>query len=286
MKGIIGRTLATLLLAPGLPMMAILAVCVRLSSPGPAVYRQSRVGRNGRVFVMYKFRTMIPDAEAQTGPAWSCVDDPRITRLGRVMRRLHMDELPQLFNVLKGEMNLIGPRPERPEIVDVLATKIPPYRERLRIAPGITGLAQINLPPDTDLDDVRRKLMLDLAYIHDLSPILDLRIFLCSVLRIVGVPGEVAMQMMRLQRKVPLPGAGMYSEDPQSVSFGINASNGVIGSNGLDVSNGSDGSKAAGAAVTSTLGRHTASRNGQERHAENRNGSDPSQARKRNDIVD
>jgi hypothetical protein len=151
---------------------------------------------------MYKIRTMRNDAEAATGPVWARAGDPRVTPLGRVLRKLHLDEFPQLFNVLRGEMALIGPRPERPEFSQHLTLKIPHYQERLTVLPGITGLAQINLPPDTDLDSVRRKLTLDLEYIATARFLLDLRMFMCTAVRLVGIHGELAMRMFALKRNV------------------------------------------------------------------------------------
>jgi lipopolysaccharide/colanic/teichoic acid biosynthesis glycosyltransferase len=204
-KGIVDRALAALLLLPGLPIIGLLAALVRITSPGPGIFRQVRVGKDGRIFTMYKIRTMRDNAEAKTGPAWTQQADPRVTRLGRVLRKLHLDEFPQLFNVLKGEMSLIGPRPERPEFVHVLAEQIPDYLNRLAVLPGITGLAQINLPPDTDLDSVRRKLVLDLDYIAKAGLLLDLRMLLCTMLRLMGIPGAHVTWLFRLQRVVDLP---------------------------------------------------------------------------------
>lgn len=194
------RFVAALLLIPGLPLMACVVLLVRLTSRGPAVYRQIRVGKNGRTFHMYKFRSMRIDAEAMTGPAWTLENDPRITRVGHILRKLHLDELPQLFNVLKGEMNLFGPRPERPEFTHVLSKEIPGFLDRLTVLPGITGLAQINLPPDSDLNSVRRKLVLDLEYIETADLLLDIRMFACTLLRLIGLPGILAMKVMRLER--------------------------------------------------------------------------------------
>lgn len=205
-KGLLDRMAAALLLIPGLPMIAVLVVLVRLTSRGPGIFRQSRVGQGGRVYMMYKIRTMRQDAEATTGPVWTQVHhDPRITFLGRILRKLHLDELPQLFNVLKGEMSLIGPRPERPEFVKVLAREIPGYLDRLAVPPGITGLAQINLPPDTDLDSVRRKLILDVEYIQTAGVGLDFRMFLSTFARLFGLPGYKVMRLLGLRRKVTLP---------------------------------------------------------------------------------
>jgi hypothetical protein len=152
---------------------------------------------------MYKIRTMYEDAESRFGPEWTQKNDPRITPIGRWLRKLHLDEFPQLWNVLLGEMNLIGPRPERPEFTRVLAKEIPNYLDRLLVAPGITGLAQINLPPDMDLNSVRRKLVLDLEYIQHANPLLDLRMFTSTLLRLLFIKGDFAMKMMGLERDVP-----------------------------------------------------------------------------------
>jgi hypothetical protein len=160
---------------------------------------------------MYKIRSMVIDAESKTGPIWSSSNDPRITRLGKWLRKLHLDELPQLFNVLQGQMSLMGPRPERPEIADQLATYIPGYGRRLAVKPGITGLAQINLPPDVTLHCVRRKLVLDLQYIREAGLILDIRMLLCSVLRMFGISGETATSWMRLGRVPEVPDAWMQA---------------------------------------------------------------------------
>ena len=204
-KGMFDRVAAAALLIPGLPMIAVLVLLIRLTSKGPGIYRQKRVGADLRTYTMYKLRSMRSDAESKTGPVWSAVGkDSRVTVLGHWLRKLHLDELPQLFNVLRGEMSLIGPRPERPEFVQVLSESIPRYCERLRVAPGITGLAQINLPPDTDLASVRRKLVLDLEYIESAGLLLDVRVFLCTFLRIIGIRGELAMQVMSLRRAVQI----------------------------------------------------------------------------------
>ncbi|MCO6457135.1 MAG: sugar transferase, partial [Pirellulaceae bacterium] len=174
-KGLLDRLTAAVLLVPGLPLLGLLIVLVRATSRGPGIYRQVRVGKDGREFTMYKLRSMRQDAEAGTGAVWSTSHDNRVTPLGRFLRRSHLDELPQLFNVLWGEMSLIGPRPERPEFVCVLEEQIDGYRDRLAVPPGVTGLAQINLPPDTDLTSVRRKQVLDLLYIDTASAWLDCR---------------------------------------------------------------------------------------------------------------
>ena len=208
LKSILDLALAILLLIPGLPLIGLLMVVVRLTSRGPALYRQVRVGQGGGScqFQMYKLRSMRLDAEAGTGPVWSAPGaDPRITPVGYWLRRLHLDELPQLFNVLKGEMSLVGPRPERPEFVVVLAEKIPGYLDRLQVLPGITGLAQVNLPPDTDLDSVRRKLVLDREYVASAGLLLDLRIMLGTGLRVLGFRGPRFLRLLGLERTVTLP---------------------------------------------------------------------------------
>jgi lipopolysaccharide/colanic/teichoic acid biosynthesis glycosyltransferase len=213
-KRCLDRLMAAMLLIPGLPLIGILILLIRLTSRGPGVFRQKRVGKDGQVFWMLKLRSMRVDAEAKTGPVWTANgQDPRITRLGRVMRLLHLDELPQLFNVLWGEMSIIGPRPERPEFVNVLRREIPGYMDRLAVQPGVTGLAQINLPADTDLDSVRRKLLLDREYINTASLLLDLRIALCTVLRMMGLRGGHAVRWLRLQRSVVLPAAVEMPQD-------------------------------------------------------------------------
>jgi lipopolysaccharide/colanic/teichoic acid biosynthesis glycosyltransferase len=192
------------MIVPATPVILICILLVRLSSRGPAIYKQQRVGLRGRVFTMYKIRSMRIDAEAN-GPAWAAVgEDPRVTWIGQWLRKLHLDELPQLFNVLRGEMSLVGPRPERPEFVEVLSERIPGYEYRLNVLPGITGLAQVNLPPDTDLDSVRRKLELDRLYIQTETLWLDLRIVAATALRVVGLRGGKAVALLGLRRKVEL----------------------------------------------------------------------------------
>ncbi len=203
-KGRLDRCLAAILLIPGIPIIALLVVLVRLTSRGPGIYRQVRMGKDGQHFNMFKIRTMRVNAETETGPVWTQKRDPRVTLLGHVLRKLHLDEFPQLFNVLRGEMSLVGPRPERPEFVCVLAKSVPGYLNRLSVEPGITGLAQINLPPDTDLDSVRRKLSLDMEYIERAHGSLDLRMLFCTLVRLTGIPGELAMRMFGLRRDVHL----------------------------------------------------------------------------------
>lgn len=156
-----------------LPLMLISALAVKFSSPGPVLYRQKRVGQDGAVFTLYKFRSMYVDAEARTGAVWATKDDPRITPVGRILRKLRLDELPQFFNVLRGEMSIVGPRPERPEFVQALSEQIPYYRQRHCVKPGITGWAQINYKYGDSHEDTIRKLEYDLYYIKNMSQSLD-----------------------------------------------------------------------------------------------------------------
>jgi lipopolysaccharide/colanic/teichoic acid biosynthesis glycosyltransferase len=188
--------LASLLAVPGLPLIALAALVVKLTSRGPAFYTQTRVGVDGRLFTIWKIRSMIHNCESLTGPRWSMPGDPRVTRIGAFLRASHIDELPQLLNVLRGEMSLIGPRPERPEFVPELERELPGYWQRLTIRPGVTGLAQVQLPPDSDLTSVRRKLAHDLYYIRHLSPWLDLRLLVCTALHTLGLPFGVAGKLL------------------------------------------------------------------------------------------
>jgi sugar transferase (PEP-CTERM system associated) len=165
----------------GAPLMLLTALAVKLTSRGPVLYRQRRVGINGRVFTVYKFRSMYVDAEARTGAVWASKDDPRITPLGKWLRKLRLDELPQLWNVLKGDMSIVGPRPERPEFVEMLALQIPYYRQRLAVKPGITGWAQINHKYGDTLVDSMIKLEYDLYYIKHLAPALDFYIIFHTI---------------------------------------------------------------------------------------------------------
>ena len=203
-KSVFDRVAAAMLLIPGLPLTAVLMLLVKLESTGPGIFQQTRVGKHGRLFTMYKLRTMRNDAEEQSGAVWSQEDDPRITRLGRLLRKTHLDELPQLVNVLRGEMSLVGPRPERPQFVIVLSEKIDGYVNRLSTAPGVTGLAQINLPPDADLDSVRRKQILDVEYVNSASVWFDARILLYTCLRLFGLQSETLLSLLQLRREVHL----------------------------------------------------------------------------------
>jgi len=163
------------------PLMAILAALIRLESEGPALYRQERVGQDGRSFQMLKFRSMVREAEDDSGPVWAQDNDPRCTAVGRVLRPLHLDELPQLWNVLRGEMSLVGPRPERPQLTAEFARTMPAYARRLVVKPGITGWAQVNQGYDREMDDVRRKLEYDLYYVKHAGTLFDVAILLRTV---------------------------------------------------------------------------------------------------------
>jgi lipopolysaccharide/colanic/teichoic acid biosynthesis glycosyltransferase len=187
-KVVLDLCLGALLLILCSPVVLMAALAVRVSTPGPAFYTQTRVGKGGRLFRIYKLRTMYHNVEKVSGIRWSTPGDSRITRLGQFLRRTHIDELPQLINVLRLEMSLVGPRPERPEIIPVLEEKLPNYRTRLQIRPGVTGLAQLRLPADTDIPGVRRKLIYDLHYIREIGPWLDIRLMGCTVLKMTGVP--------------------------------------------------------------------------------------------------
>jgi sugar transferase (PEP-CTERM system associated) len=173
LQSLYSMTIALVGAAVMAPVMLLVAALVRITSPGPALFRQQRVGKNDVVFTLYKFRSMYRDAEASSGAVWAKQDDPRITPAGRWLRRLRLDELPQLFNVLKGEMSIVGPRPERPEFVTELAQRIPYYRQRHCVKPGITGWAQINHKYGDSIEDTITKLEYDLYYIKNLAPALD-----------------------------------------------------------------------------------------------------------------
>lgn len=159
------------------PLFLIISILIKLDSRGPAIYRQTRVGEHGKGFNIYKFRSLKENAEEATGPVWASAMDTRFTRVGRVIRKLRLDELPQLLNVIKGDMSFVGPRPERPYFVDKLKEVIPYYEMRTIVKPGITGWAQIKYPYGISLEDAIEKLQYDIYYIKNMSPILDLLIF-------------------------------------------------------------------------------------------------------------
>jgi sugar transferase (PEP-CTERM system associated) len=184
----IGVSLLGLCLAA--PLMVLAAIAVKLESPGPVLFRQPRLGQNGSVFILNKFRSMGENAEKETGPVWSVKQDPRVTRVGYLLRRTRLDELPQLFNVLVGHMSFIGPRPERPEFVVTLQKQIPYYMERLAVKPGITGWAQVKHDYGSSVEDALEKLQYDLYYIKNLSLFLDFLIVLNTVQVVLFAKGR------------------------------------------------------------------------------------------------
>jgi len=180
-KRLIDLAAATLGFFLSLPLQIAVAIAVKATSRGPVLYSQRRVGRDGHIFVMYKFRSMRQDAEAKTGAVWARVGDARVTPIGRFLRRMRLDELPQLWNVLIGEMSLVGPRPERPEFVSDLTRTIPFYGQRHAVKPGLTGWAQVRYTYGASTEDAMRKLQYDLFYIKHLSIWLDINIILRTV---------------------------------------------------------------------------------------------------------
>jgi len=164
------------------PIVGLTALYIKIVSPGPAFFKQSRVGKDGKPFMMYKLRTMRLDAEEGSGPVWAKENDPRLIKGGVVIRKMHLDEFPQLINVLKREMSIVGPRPERPVFVDSLSKEIPDYKKRLKVNPGITGLAQVWHKYDESLKDVKKKIKYDLLYIRKMCFLVDLRILFRTVI--------------------------------------------------------------------------------------------------------
>ena len=181
-------TVALIIIA--LPVVVLIAVAIKLDSPGPILFRQSRVGLNGTHFSIWKFRTMCFDAESSTGPVWALDEDPRITRVGRFLRSYRLDEIPQVLNVLAGEMSFIGPRPERPNFVALLKEKIDYYALRLCVKPGITGWAQVMRPYGASIEDSYEKLEYDLYYLKHMSLSVDFRILLKTVPVVLGGRGR------------------------------------------------------------------------------------------------
>lgn len=167
-----------------LPVLAVSALLIRVFSRGPVLYKQRRVGKDGKLFTMYKLRTMYTDAEAASGACWASKDDRRVLPVCRWMRHSHVDELPQLINVIRGDMSLVGPRPERPEILAELEKRYPQVRKRLAVRPGITGLAQIRNGYDTSIDAFRKKLEADLEYIEHRKWSTELRIMAATVAKL------------------------------------------------------------------------------------------------------
>ncbi len=181
LKRLMDISISFLILIVSSPIIILTAIAIKIDSEGPVLFKQERLGQNGKPFNVYKFRSMIKDAEKYTGPVWSQKDDPRVTRMGRFVRRVRIDEIPQMFNVLKGEMSLVGPRPERAFFVEKLSQEIPYYKRRLKVRPGVTGWAQIKHKYDESIEDVKIKLRYDLFYIENMSIRMDFKILLRTV---------------------------------------------------------------------------------------------------------
>jgi len=175
-KRLTGLTLSVIGLLLTLPLTLIIVIAIKLDSKGPIIYKQKRCGANGWIFELCKFRSMVDNAEEKTGPVWATDDDERVTRVGKMLRKFRLDELPQLWNVLKGDMSFVGPRPERPEFVGELEKIVPYYSERHNIKPGITGWAQVSYGYGASVDAALNKLKYDLYYIKNMSILLDFMI--------------------------------------------------------------------------------------------------------------
>ena len=217
-------TIAIVLLAATTPIILLSIAVVRLTSSGPGIYSQTRMGLNRRPFTIYKIRTMAHNCEAATGARWATANDARATLVGRFLRNAHLDELPQLWNVLRGDMTLVGPRPERPEIVEKIEPFVPGYGVRLTVLPGVTGLAQVQLPADRDLESVRRKIRYDGYYATHLGPWLDLRLIAVTAFKIFGllstarailrIPGSNLVEIDRSESMVDTAEVEFIAEVP------------------------------------------------------------------------
>ncbi len=181
LKRLMDIILSFILIVITSPITLLTALAIRLESKGPIFYKQERMGQNGKVFKIYKFRSMVQDAEKHTGPVWSMKDDPRITNVGKFIRRVRIDEIPQVINILKGDMSFVGPRPERPFFVEKLSQEIPLYKRRLKVRPGVTGWAQVKHKYDESVEDVKVKLKYDLFYIENMSLRMDFKIIFRTV---------------------------------------------------------------------------------------------------------
>lgn len=181
LKRVMDIFVSLLLLVISSPILLITAIAIKIDSDGPILFKQERMGQNGKLFNVLKFRSMIKDAEKYSGPVWSQKDDPRVTRMGKIIRKFRIDEIPQMYNVLKGEMSLVGPRPERAFFVEKLSQEIPYYKRRLKVRPGVTGWAQIKHKYDETIEDVKIKLRYDLFYIENMSIRMDFKILLRTV---------------------------------------------------------------------------------------------------------
>ena len=202
-KVMLDYTVAVLLLPIALPMIALAAITVKLTSSGPAFYLQTRSGLGGRLFSIIKLRTMYHDCEKHSGIKWAGKDDDRVTPLGKLLRKTHIDELPQLINVLLGHMSLVGPRPERPEVIKAkgLEQLVPGYKHRLRVKPGVTGLAQVQLPADSDITSVRYKIVYDLYYVQHQGVLFDLRLIAATVAKAIGAKPALIRRLFLLPKR-------------------------------------------------------------------------------------
>lgn len=189
-KRIIDISFSIIALICLLPLIVILSTIIVMSSQGGIIYKQVRIGKNGMQYQLYKFRSMFKNSENKTGPIWALVGDKRITPIGKIMRKYHLDEIPQFVNVLIGQMSLVGPRPERPKIIRSLIKEIPNYTHRLTVKPGITGWAQIMGNYDTTLEDVNKKLKNDLYYIENISIMFDFKIIFLTMWIIMRGSGQ------------------------------------------------------------------------------------------------
>lgn len=181
LKRLMDIVISLMLLLVSSPVIILTAIAIKIDSEGPIFFKQERLGQNAKPFKVLKFRSMIKDAEKHTGPVWSQKDDPRVTRMGKFVRRVRIDEIPQMYNVLKGEMSLVGPRPEREFFVEKLSKEIPYYKRRLKVRPGVTGWAQIKHKYDETIEDVKVKLKYDLFYIENMSLRMDFKILMRTV---------------------------------------------------------------------------------------------------------
>ena len=190
MKRMFDFLISFILLLSLFPIFILIGIIIKINSKGPIIYSQERLGYNGQPFNIYKLRSMVADAEQESGPVWTLDDDPRITSFGQILRKYRLDEFPQLINVFLGQMSLIGPRPERPYFIERLKGKFPLYERRFRVRPGITGWSQIKHPSDTKEEDVRQKLRYDFYYIENLSFNLDLKIFISTIAVVLSGRGR------------------------------------------------------------------------------------------------
>ena len=185
LKRIFDIIISAIILIVTSPLLLLISAAIKLDTKGPIFYSQKRTGLDGKIFRVHKFRSMVQDAEKISGPVWSVKNDPRITRVGKILRILRFDEIPQMINVLKGEMSLVGPRPERPYFVEQLSKEIPLYKRRLSVRPGVTGWAQVKHKYDEDLEDVKTKVRYDLFYIENISLRMDMKILFRTVFTMI-----------------------------------------------------------------------------------------------------